>query len=283
MIARRIPGWLGTLATLLSLTAWAAPAAAAPQVVVTVPPLYSLVESLMEGVGKPELLYDRPEDLESDRLGATQTLELVTADMVVWVGPELERSLATALEGMPHARAKSLMVGHHLPLLEATAGSRWTHAATQHGMAHDPQFWLDPRLAVMAVRHITPQLVKMDPDNCDTYLDNEIRLVGQLRKLEQDLQTRLAPLQGRAVALAPDAPRYLAWRFGLIDARLDSTAANADVAVLELDALGYGAVRDGGSYFTLMERNLNTLLATLEPEATPLVRTASRMKTAPAL
>lgn len=283
MSTRRNPGWLNTLVILLALAAWAGPVAAAPQVVVTVPPLYSLVESLMDGVGKPELLYDRPEDLESNRLNATRTLELVTADMVIWVGPGLERSLATALADLPHVRANAVTVGRHLPLLHAVPGSRWMSVVDETGTAHDPQFWLDPRLAVMAVRHITPQLVKMDPDNCDTYLDNEIRLVGQLRKLEQDLHVRLVPLQGRAVALAPDAPRYLAWRFGLVDARLDSTAANADVAVLELDALGYGAVRDGGSYFTLMERNLNTLLATLEPEATPLVRTASRMRTAPAL
>lgn len=164
-------GWAG-LAALLMLVA--STLQAAPRVVVSDPHLHSLVTTLMAGVAEPELLPD------------AEPARLIGADMVVWVGPAAEAELAAALDRLPRERARTVTVGRYVPTLaEPEAGA---------------DFLLDPRLARMAVRYITPQLVEMDPDHYQRYLQNELRLRQRLEGLQAELTARFAPYRGRRVA-----------------------------------------------------------------------------------
>ncbi len=61
-------------------------------VIVSIPPLHSLVSSLMEGAGEPILLFDGDMD-QTTVLDPFQKSQVITADMMVWVGPGLESPL----------------------------------------------------------------------------------------------------------------------------------------------------------------------------------------------
>ena len=182
----------------------ALPSMAAPRIVVSTAPLHSLVASLMEGVGEPELLLPADTPAGTPTLTAGQKLRLVTADVVLWSGPGLERGLAAQLQAMPAIGDRAVAVSRSLPLLDR-----------RDGPGKDARFWLDPKLAVRAVRYLAPRLARMDPDNLERYLDNEIRLLARLRGLSRTLQARFAPVQGGTVRLAPSDAPYLARRLGL--------------------------------------------------------------------
>lgn len=248
----------------------AAPLQAAPRVVVSVPPLHSLVAALMEGVAEPELLLHNADEMHAPKLQRAQMRLVLQADLLLWAGPELETALAAALEQTPAARRQAMMLSHHLPLLAALPGSPLAaHGAHHHvdGIARDPRFWLDPRLAAVAVHHLTPHLVRLDPDNTERYLDNEIRLLARLRQAEAELARDLAPLEGRTVRLGADAAPYFYHRFGLEAAEPVRQAGLAPVATgcatEGRDVLGDRLPTGTDLYFRLLEQQAQPLLACL--------------------
>lgn len=244
----------------------AAPLQAAPRVVVSVAPLHSLVAALMEGVAEPELLLHNAEELQAAKLTRSQMRLVLQADLLLWAGPELETALATALEQTPAAARQAMMLSHHLPLLPALPDSPLAqHGAHHHtdGIARDPRFWLDPRLAAIAIHHITPYLVRLDPDHTERYLDNEIRLLARLRQAESELRLTLAALEDRAVQLGATAAPYFYHRFGLTaapshHAGLTTPALNCFID--GRDVLGDNLATGTDLYFRLLQRQAAPLL-----------------------
>ncbi|GAB4295540.1 MAG: hypothetical protein Kow0096_12460 [Thiohalomonadaceae bacterium] len=242
------------------------PAQAAPRVVVSVPPLHSLVTALMEGVATPELLLRSESEAHAGQLTHRQMRQVLQADLLLWTGPEYETALAAALEQTPAAARQAMMLAHHLPLLAALPGSPLAaHGAHHHadGIARDPRFWLDPRLAAIAVHHLTPHLVRLDPDNTERYLDNEIRLLARLRQTEEELRGRLAALAGTPLHLSADAAPYFYHRFGLEPAAPLQQAGLAGMAqgctVAGSNALGQQLTPGSELYFRLLAQQADAL------------------------
>ncbi|MEW6646659.1 MAG: metal ABC transporter substrate-binding protein [Pseudomonadota bacterium] len=245
----------------------ALPGQAAPRVVVSVPPLHSLVTALMDGVGAPELLLHDESEAHAGQLTHAQMRLVLQADLLLWSGPEYETALAAALEQTPVAARQAMMMAHHLPLLATLPGSPLAaHGAHHHadGIARDPRFWLDPRLAAIAVHHLTPHLVRLDPDNTERYLDNEIRLLARLRQTEEELRGRLAALAGTPVHLAADAAPYFYHRFGLeaVPAlqQADLAGAAHGCMISGSDVLGQHLRSGSELYFRLLARQADALL-----------------------
>lgn len=258
----------------------ALPAQAAPRVEVSVPPLHSLVAALMDGIATPDLLLRNETEATAEHLNHAQMRRVLQADLLLWSGPEYETALAAALEQTPAAARQAMMMAHHLPLLAALPGSPLAaHGAHHHtdGIARDPRFWLDPRLAAIAVHHITPHLVYLDPDNTERYLDNEIRLLARLRQTEEELRGRLAALDGTPVHLAADAAPYFYHRFGLELAALPQQAALAGTAggcvVGGNDVLGQGRKPGSELYFRLLTQQAAALQTCLSHHAATVATT----------
>ena len=74
------------------------PAAAAPNVVVSIKPIQSLTAALMQNVSTPSLIVDNNDSPHTFSLRPSDAQSLQSADLVVWVGPELEAFLPKALE-----------------------------------------------------------------------------------------------------------------------------------------------------------------------------------------
>lgn len=217
------------IAAMLALAAWAGLSQAAPRVVVSNSALHTLVSALMSGVAKPELLPD------------AEPARLIGADMVVWVGPEAEQALAKALQQVPSAHRRTVTLARYVPMLDATPG--------RPEAGKDPRFWLDPRLAKVAVDYLTPQLVKLDPDHFETYLDNELRLRTKLRKLDAEVSGRLSPYRGHRVS--GNFSRYLTHRVGVIATAGGESATGAGTASL--------GPRTTEEYLAFLEQRANAL------------------------
>lgn len=62
-------------------------ASAKPKVVVSLPPLHSLVSRMLQGVAEPELLMDQRLDTRLVDLNGRQVEALRRADLMIWSGP----------------------------------------------------------------------------------------------------------------------------------------------------------------------------------------------------
>ena len=203
---------LGCAAALL--LALAAPAAAAPRVVVTLKPLHSLVAAVMEGVGAPILLLPNATSPHTYALRQSDTRALADADIVLWVGPALETFLAKPLAtiaaraeviGLADAAGLSL-----LPLREA--GANHTH---DRGDTRDMHFWLDIGNARQVVTFVAATLAQRDAENTARYTANALHVVEQLRALDAELAMLLAPVARQPFLTLHDGFQYLEARYAL--------------------------------------------------------------------
>lgn len=204
--------------------------ALAADVVVTIKPLHSLAASVMQGVGAPRLLVSGAASPHSFALRPSDAAALRKADLIVWVGPELETALEKSLSTL--AKPGSVLPVLELPglrLLEAREGGVWDEHAHGHDTGHehkdghardhdhheDPHVWLDPANAKVIAMAVAGELARIDPANAGRYRANAEALGGRLDALHEELAARTKPLHGIGYIVFHDAYQYFEARYGL--------------------------------------------------------------------
>ena len=86
-----------TIALFFGLFCTTAHAAPAPNVLVSIKPLHSIVAAVMEGAGAPELLLTGAASPHSYALKPSDARKIARADVIFWTGPVLETFLETPL------------------------------------------------------------------------------------------------------------------------------------------------------------------------------------------
>ena len=101
------------------------------KVVASIKPVHSLVASIMEGAGSPEILVDGAASPHTYSLKPSQARSLADADVVFWVGPSLEPFLEKPLETIAEGSTSvALDDAPGLTLLEVREGG--TFEAQDH-------------------------------------------------------------------------------------------------------------------------------------------------------
>lgn len=209
----------------LLLSLWLfAPAAAfgAPRVLVSLLPLHSLVAAVMQGVGVPELLLTGSASPHSFALRPTQLRSLQQAELLVWVGPELETFLAHSVaELKPAVTVLTLAEQPEFNWLAARSGGLQEaagHHDENHSEGHvhgnrDLHFWLSPSRAQTLAEIVCRELTRLDPDNTAHYQINLRRLKEELNELKTSLEGRLTAARHKPYVVFHDAYRYFEEEF----------------------------------------------------------------------
>lgn len=236
---------LATLLTALAVigSASASPAAEghAPNVVVSIAPLHSLVARLMTGIGTPTLLIAGNASPHSFTLRPSDARSLSAAQLVVWVGPILETSLRGPLATLAgSARLVTLIEAPDIDLLAQREGGVWDHPphgaepADKHGPNHDDghadtdqnpanmpadaidaHIWLSTENARAIVTIVAAELSALDPDRAAIYRRNREATLRDLDTLTERLRTQLAPVTERPFVVLHDGYQYFEHQFGL--------------------------------------------------------------------
>ena len=89
------------LISLLSFLTIFSPVNAEVKVVASIKPIHSLASYLMDGVGKPDLIVDGYASPHGFALKPSHAKMIQNADIIFWVGEDLESFLPTALKSIP--------------------------------------------------------------------------------------------------------------------------------------------------------------------------------------
>lgn len=241
----------------LLLLAISAPALAAPRVVVSIAPLHSLTAGVMEGVAEPELLLPPGASPHAYSLRPSDARLLSEADLVIWVGREMESMLGRPLQSLAgEAQTLALMDVEGMALLAAREGGIWgseddgTHHNEQgHGHGHgsvDNHLWLSPHNARMAVTAVADALSGLDPDNARHYARNAERLVSRIDALEARVDQQLAPLRRQPYVVFHDAYHYFEEAFDLHPAGAITVSPEQRPGAKRLIAIR-NSIRDSGA------------------------------------
>jgi len=219
----------------------AAPARAeAPKVVVSIKPIHSLVASVMQGVGEPALLVRGGASPHTYTLKPSDAKSLSSADLVVWVGPEMEGFLEKPLSAnAAKAKVLTLLTVPGMVLLDARETGAWE--AHDHGHDHDghkakpgakpeakhghddehehdevnTHLWLDPANARRIVTATADALAARDPANAEAYRSNAERTGQSIDALDAELKAALAPVANKPFVVFHDAYQYFEARYNL--------------------------------------------------------------------
>lgn len=195
--------------------------AAQPVVVASIKPVHALVAGVMQGVGEPLLLVSGGASPHEYSLKPSDARALGAAQVVFWIGPELESFLVKPLANTPTARSVALLDAPGVTLLPLRAGGAWE--AHDHDHDHDPaptasrdvHLWLDPVNAAAMVRQMVAVLGAADPARQAEYARNGAVLVERLDRLNQQLASALAPVREQPYLVFHDAYQYFERRYGL--------------------------------------------------------------------
>jgi len=212
----------------------------APQVVVSIKPLYSLVAGLMQGVGKPQLLIKGGASPHGYSLRPSEAAALADAQLIVWVGPGLEGFLEKTLDSLSPATMQLELSQRLQPyLLPARSGGTWEkhdhhdeaghhhdeaehhHDEAEHhhdeaDLEHfDPHIWLSPAMAAKIVVLCEDALIDIDPAHKDEYQANAIQLLERIKNLDSELTRKLAPVKDVPYIVFHAAYQYFETAYGL--------------------------------------------------------------------
>lgn len=212
---------------------WSLSAGAEVRVVASIKPLHSLVAGVMRGVAEPVLLVQGGASPHDYSLRPSDMRALAEADVVFWIGPDLETFMVKPLDNVKaRVRSVALLDAPGMTVLPLRAGGAWEKHDHGHGRqsserdhgGHDHEgvkaqrdlhVWLDPDNAIAMVRRIVIALGEVDRERQADYERNGARLIDHLHELNRQLAAELAPVRERPYVVFHDAYQYFERRFNL--------------------------------------------------------------------
>ncbi len=160
-----------TLLSLFSLLLLVSPLSwgdAPLKVVTTIKPIHSILSSLLEETAPPRLLVEGDQLPYQVKLSESQQQTIQQADLLVWVGPELEQFMAQPMLQLTQATTVlTLLDNEEMKVLP----SRW------NPNRRDPFFWLDSRNVIILADELARALMRIDPERRRLYERNRHRLL----------------------------------------------------------------------------------------------------------
>lgn len=193
-------------------------ATAAPEVVVSVAPVHSLVAGVMADVGEPRLLLSASASPHATSLRPSDAQALAAADIIFRVGPGMETFLDKPLAALARGDVVTLIDAPGISKQRIAADGAEAHDdGDAHGddEAGDPHIWLSVGNARRIAEIAAQTLSARDPDNAAAYQRNLVALSDRLDRLERDLQAALAPVQKSPYVVMHDAYTHFEAEFGL--------------------------------------------------------------------
>jgi zinc transport system substrate-binding protein len=208
------------ISTLIGLLAFSTLAKADLKVVTSIKPIHSLASYIMDGVGSPGLIVDGYNSPHSFQLKPSHAKMLEQADIIFWIGEDLEnfleKPLATIakkaekielleIKGIKKLKFRERNIfeeheghddhGHDAKKEEhddhghdAKKEEHDDHDDHGHG-EYDPHIWLDPINAKVILNEITEHLIENDSKNVSTYKSNLAKALAKIDKLIIDVIT----------------------------------------------------------------------------------------------
>ena len=223
--------------SIISLFTIFSPAYADIKVVASIKPIHSLASYLMDGVGKPDLIVDGYASPHGFAMKPSHAKMLQNADLIFWVGEDLENFLEKPLNSIATKAEKiELMEIKKLTKLKFRErnifGDHDDHGHDEHakkddhddhddhdgheGHHHgefDPHIWLDPMNAKVILNEMAEHLIENDAKNASKYKSNLKKALKDIDKLVSDVSSELN--QSVASIVFHDAYQYFEKRFNV--------------------------------------------------------------------
>ena len=206
--------WSGLLLSLALLLAL--PAHAKLQVVASIKPLALIAEEIVGDHADVMTLLPITASPHDYPLKMSDHRKLRRADLVLWIGPEMESFLARPLANLPAAKliTSYQLAGLYWPKASLKLDDGHHHANHAH-TDKDPHVWLDPRNAAVIARALAARLAQLQPASAAEFHAKAAQFVASIEQLDQRLTQELKSVQAEGFAVYHEGYGHFVGRYGL--------------------------------------------------------------------
>ncbi|UYM18299.1 zinc ABC transporter substrate-binding protein ZnuA [Endozoicomonas euniceicola] len=194
-----------------------------PKVLTSIKPVQLIALAVTEGITKPDVLLPPGASPHNHSLRPSDARLLQNADVMFWIGPDMEVFLEKMLANAKNTRSVPLMSaeGIHIRRYD-DEGHDHDHdhdhhhdhhahgegCGCQHG-EHDAHIWLSPENAIAMATAISSTLSEMDPVNAEQYSHNLKNFISKMNKVDERNRLKMAAVSKRPIFVFHDAYGYL--------------------------------------------------------------------------
>lgn len=185
-------------------------------VMVSIKPLELIAQEVVGDRGTVDRLLSPGASPHDYPLRMSEMRRIQSADLVFWVGRELEAFLYRPVSQLPAERRLAAMDLESLSW--PSAGE--DHQSHSHGDHHhhgdrDPHLWLDPRNAARMALALADRLAGIDPEAAEGYRSRAEALAEELSALDASLTSRLEPIKSKGFAVYHEGYGHFVQRYSL--------------------------------------------------------------------
>ncbi|MEM6159031.1 zinc ABC transporter substrate-binding protein ZnuA [Erwinia sp. P6884] len=217
------------LSASLFAASFAAPLQAA--VVASLKPVGFIAAAIADGVTPVEILLPDGASAHDYALRPSDIKRLRDADLVVWVGPEMEAFLPKAVSQLPQEKSLALATLSTVKPLLIKDLEEEEHGH-EHGHEHDEgdhdesghhhhhgefnmHLWMSPEIARQSAVAIHAKLLELMPQSRDKLDANLQHFEAELASADTQIRSQLAPVKGKGYFVFHDAYSYFEKHYGL--------------------------------------------------------------------
>lgn len=220
------PAGRSSLALTFSLLFTSAMAQADIQVLSSIKPLALIAAEVVGDKGEAVTLLPVAASPHDYPLKVSDIRRLREADLVLWVGKELEGFLYRPLANVDRNKQMAVFDLKSLYWPKAVEGDDHDHDDHHHhdhGHDHhhhhdgkDPHLWLDPRNAGVIATELAARLAIIDPQNASVFAENARRFATKIEKIDSALQKQLQPVRNKGFAVYHEGYQHFVDRYQLL-------------------------------------------------------------------
>lgn len=213
--------------------------AASAAVITSIRPLGFIASAIADGVTPTEVLLPDGASPHDYALRPSDVQRLQSADLVIWIGPEMESFLGKSLAKVSSAKQITLSAlpaikselekeaghehqdGHEQAHDDHEKGHDHSHVAHDDGDGghhhgeYNMHIWLSPEMTKQAAIAIHAKLLELMPQNKDKLDANLLYFTDKIGQADEKIVKMLAPVQGKGYFVFHDAYGYFEKHYGL--------------------------------------------------------------------
>ena len=219
---KRLSRFLKILSPLLIINGFILNANA--NIISSVKPIAFITQAISDGVTNTDILLPDGTSPHTYSLKPSDLAKIKTADLIIWVGEDLETFMPTVLKSIDNNKQIELMDIPTIKSLLRTSTNNHDQQETHshnndsdhdHHGEYDEHIWLSPKIAKEIAQAVHDKLITIYPDKKDIIDENLNEFTVKLAETEQNIAKKLINVQNNGYFVFHDAYGYFESQFGL--------------------------------------------------------------------
>ena len=219
---KRLSRFLKILSPLLIINGFILNANA--NIISSVKPIAFITQAISDGVTNTDILLPDGTSPHTYSLKPSDLAKIKTAELIIWVGEDLETFMPTILKNIDKDKQIELMdIPTIKSLLRTSTNNHDQHETHTHNNdsdhdhhgEFDEHIWLSPKIAKEIAQAVHDKLISIYPNKKDIIDENLNEFTVKLAETEQNIAKKLINVQNSGYFVFHDAYGYFESQFGL--------------------------------------------------------------------